>query len=82
MLIHEIVLLDIAVDSGDQTPHPLLAQYGVAGRRQYNMDMLMMVYNGRQRTLADFVALGKEAGLKFEKLWGDGDMRIIELVAA
>lgn len=46
------------------------------------MDMLMMVYNGRQRTLADFVALGHKAGLRFEKLWGDGDMRIIEFLAA
>ncbi|EJD39486.1 S-adenosyl-L-methionine-dependent methyltransferase [Auricularia subglabra TFB-10046 SS5] len=78
VLVHEIVLLDSA--EGDQrAPFPLLSRYGVGGQHQYNMDMLMMVYNGRQRTLADFLAIGAKANLTFVKLWGDGDMKIIEL---
>jgi hypothetical protein len=63
-----------------QAPEPLLPNYGVGKIRQYNLDLDMMVMlNSQERYLEEFVKLGEEAGLRFEKLWDLGEMSIVEL---
>lgn len=62
-----------------QAPQPLLPNYGVGRLRQYNLDIDMMtMLNSEERRLEDFIRLGDEAGLKFEKLWDIGDMGVVE----
>jgi hypothetical protein len=63
-----------------QAPEPLLPNYGVGKIRQYNLDIDMMVMlNSQERYLEEFIKLGEEAGLRFEKLWDLGEMSIVEL---
>lgn len=64
-----------------QAPEPLLPNYGVGRIRQYNLDLDMMVMlNSQERYLEEFIQLGKEAGLRFEKFWDlPGEMGVIEL---
>jgi len=62
-----------------QAPEPLLPNYGVGKVRQYNLDLDMMVMlNSQERYLEEFIKLGEEAGLRFEKLWDVGEMGVIE----
>jgi hypothetical protein len=63
-----------------QAPEPLLPNYGVGKMRQYNLDLDMMVMlNSQERRLEEFVKLGEEAGLRFEKLWDNiGEMGVVE----
>jgi len=39
---------------------------------------MMTMLNSPERSLSDFIRLGNEAGLKFEKLWDCGDMGLVE----
>ena len=59
---------------------PLLPNYGVGSIRQYNIDLNMMVLlNGKERTLEELAEIGKKAGLRFVKLWsGCGDLGLVE----
>ncbi|KAK0474571.1 S-adenosyl-L-methionine-dependent methyltransferase [Armillaria novae-zelandiae] len=51
-------------------PEPLLPNYGAGRMTQYNMDVEMMcVCNSQERSLDHFVKLGKEAGLRFVRVW-------------
>ena len=63
-----------------QAPEPMLPNYGVGKIRQYNLDLDMMVMlNSQERRLEEFVKLGEEAGLRFEKLWDNiGEMGAVE----
>ncbi|KAJ6571689.1 S-adenosyl-L-methionine-dependent methyltransferase [Mycena capillaripes] len=88
VLIHEYILQ--TADSSDQpadrqlkkAPAPLLSNYGEGRIRQYYLDVsLMVLVNGRERTLEEYVKLGEEAGLKFMKVWEFGDMSGVELCA-
>ncbi|KIJ99420.1 hypothetical protein K443DRAFT_102209, partial [Laccaria amethystina LaAM-08-1] len=59
-------------------PEPL-PNYGEGRIRQYNIDIhLMVVLNGMERRLHDFIRLGNEAGLQFERVWDFGDMGAVE----
>ena len=43
------------------------------------MDLTMMlVVNAKERTLSQFKRLGEGAGLKFEKVWENGESDLIE----
>ncbi|KAJ7135971.1 S-adenosyl-L-methionine-dependent methyltransferase [Mycena epipterygia] len=65
-----------------QAPAPLLHNYGEGRIRQYHLDVsLMVLVNSKERTLDEYVELGKEAGLQFMKVWEFGDMSGVELCA-
>ncbi|KAL9712332.1 hypothetical protein Ac2012v2_003569 [Leucoagaricus gongylophorus] len=62
-----------------QAPEPLLPNYGDGRLRQYTMDINMMtLLNGRERTLTDFIRLGRSAGLQFVKCWETAEMGLVE----
>jgi hypothetical protein len=64
----------------NQAPEPLLPNYGVGKIRHYNTDLDMMIMlNSQERYLEEFVQLGEEAGLRFEKYWDLGEMGAVEL---
>jgi len=83
VFIHEFILPPpTRVDDSavDQAPEPLLANYGVGNSRLYNLDINMMaMLNSKERTLAEYINLGDQAGLKVVKLWDCGEMGIVEL---
>jgi len=85
VLVQEFVLqhADRVADNSSafkQAPKPMLPNYGVGKIRQYNLDIDMMVMlNSQERRLEEFVQLGEEAGLRFEKLWDNiGEMGVVE----
>ncbi|KAK0476364.1 S-adenosyl-L-methionine-dependent methyltransferase [Armillaria novae-zelandiae] len=60
-------------------PEPLLPNYGAGRMIQYNIDVDMMsVTNSQERSLDHFVALGKETGLRFVRVWDAREASIIE----
>lgn len=60
-------------------PKPLLPNYGAGRMIQYNIDLDMMcLFNSQERSLDHFVKLGKEAGLKFVRVWDAREASIIE----
>ncbi|TFK39899.1 S-adenosyl-L-methionine-dependent methyltransferase [Crucibulum laeve] len=86
VLIQEYILQPACEVESDQTsshpsaPRPLLPNYGAGRIRQYNIDLDMMTsLNSQERTLEDFIRLGKLAGLRFVKLWTVGEMGVVEL---
>ncbi len=69
----------IADPATKSAPPPLLPNGGVGGIRPYNMDLTMMIIvNAKERTFSEFKRLGDGAGLKFEKLWNNGESDILE----
>jgi hypothetical protein len=63
-----------------QAPEPLLPNYGSGKILPYNSDLIMMVMlNSQERYLEEFIKLGEEAGLCFEKFWDLGEMGLVEL---
>lgn len=64
----------IAEDVATNPPHPLTAM----------MDMLMLAVGGKERTLEDFEAVIKEAGLRITSVArsADSPMAVIECVKA
>ncbi|KAJ7637170.1 S-adenosyl-L-methionine-dependent methyltransferase [Roridomyces roridus] len=64
-------------------PAPLLSNYGEGRIRQYRLDVnLMVLVNGRERTLDEYIELGEQAGLRFLKVWEFGDLSGVELCVA
>ncbi|KAF5363268.1 hypothetical protein D9756_001094 [Leucocoprinus leucothites] len=62
-----------------QAQPPLLPNYGVGRIRQYRTDAAMMVLcNSQERTLDDFIQLGKAVGLEFVKVWDLGEIGAVE----
>ncbi|KAK0501971.1 S-adenosyl-L-methionine-dependent methyltransferase [Armillaria luteobubalina] len=60
-------------------PEPLLSNYGAGHMTQYNVDLAMMcLFNSQQRSLDHFVKLGKEAGLRFVRVWDTREASIVE----
>ncbi|KAK0185211.1 S-adenosyl-L-methionine-dependent methyltransferase [Armillaria mellea] len=60
-------------------PEPLLPNYGAGRMTQYNIDVEMMcVCNSQERSLGHFVELGKEAGLRFVRVWDAREASIFE----
>ncbi|KAF8191303.1 S-adenosyl-L-methionine-dependent methyltransferase [Pholiota molesta] len=85
LLIHELVLQHAVRDPSiaNQAPEPLLANYGMARIRAYNQDMNMMnSCNSQERTLQEFIEMGKKTGFKFEKLWDAGEAGLVEFTTA
>ncbi|KAF8058197.1 S-adenosyl-L-methionine-dependent methyltransferase [Lyophyllum atratum] len=85
ILIHEYIIQPACLPSNEEASHPpapppLLPNYGAGRIRQYNLDLDMMTaMNSQERTLQDYIRLGKVAGLRFVKLWTVGEMGIVEL---
>jgi len=72
-------------DSPDSiiAPEPLLVNFGAGNIRPYYNDLsMMLMFNGRERSLDEFKALGNEAGLKFVKLWDMAETGILEFKIA
>ncbi|KZW01646.1 S-adenosyl-L-methionine-dependent methyltransferase [Exidia glandulosa HHB12029] len=87
VLIHELIIMDGAPDAGlsnaDHAPAPLLPNYGVGAQRKIHQDLNMLsLFNSRERTLDEFIAIGSRAGLKFARVWDGGDTAIVEFEAA
>ncbi|PBK60856.1 S-adenosyl-L-methionine-dependent methyltransferase [Armillaria solidipes] len=60
-------------------PEPLLPNYGAGCMTQYNIDVEMMcLCNSQERSLDHFVELGKEAGLRFVRVWDAREASIFE----
>lgn len=91
VLIHDIVLehtasevrpLRVDADALNQAPFPLLSNYGAGALRACNADINMLsTLNARERTLAEFVAIGEEAGLGLVKLFDCESRRDLEFDA-
>ncbi|KAF8058207.1 S-adenosyl-L-methionine-dependent methyltransferase [Lyophyllum atratum] len=85
VLIQEYIIQPASPPRGEEPSHPpapspLLPNYGAGRIRQYNLDIDMMTaLNSQERTLDDFIRLGKAVGLNFVKLWSVGEMDIVEL---
>ena len=39
---------------------------------------MMLMHNGKERTLEEFIKIGVGAGLSFVKLWDTGNMGLLE----
>lgn len=63
-----------------KAPEPLLPNFGEGRIRQYALDIHLMVACNSMgtRTLSDFIRLGNESGLHFERVWDLGDMGAME----
>jgi len=85
LLIHEWVMQSLLRQdkpSMKEAPQPLLANYGIGGAAPTLMDIsLMCSFNARERTLAEFIELGRRAHLRFVKKYGD-EMGLVEFQAA
>jgi len=64
-----------------QAPEPLLPNYGVGRIRSYNQDLHMMITaNGKERTMHEYMELGSEAGLKFDRILDLGENSVLEFI--
>ncbi|KAJ7634561.1 S-adenosyl-L-methionine-dependent methyltransferase [Roridomyces roridus] len=74
LFVHEFVLqyasqIESGSDNTVQAPSPLLPNWGMGRVRQYNQDINMMVLvNGQERTLVEFVEMASACGFEFVKL--------------
>ncbi|KAE9396648.1 S-adenosyl-L-methionine-dependent methyltransferase [Gymnopus androsaceus JB14] len=86
VLVHEYILQRASRESESAikpAPEPLLPNYGAGGIRQYNLDLDMMVlFNSQERHLEHFISLGKQAGLKFVKVWDLKETGLVEFALA
>ncbi|KAH7874191.1 S-adenosyl-L-methionine-dependent methyltransferase [Lentinula edodes] len=85
LLLHELVLQHVVSDGsrGEQAPEPLLPNFGVGRARLYQQDMNMLnLFNSRERTLQEFITIGKKSNFKFIKLWDAGESSIVEFVVS
>ncbi|KAF8876830.1 S-adenosyl-L-methionine-dependent methyltransferase [Infundibulicybe gibba] len=88
LLIHEFVLHHPVRDRTkpsmfEQAPEPLLSNYGVGSVRRYQLDINMMnLLNSKERTLQEFIDIGKRAGFDFIRLWDSGEADVIEFRVA
>ncbi|KAG1828530.1 O-methyltransferase-domain-containing protein [Suillus variegatus] len=92
VLIHDYVLCQLSrkqavIEASEfgvvSAPEPLLANFGVGNMRSYQQDMTMLfVYNAKERTLQDFLALATAARLKLEKVWDLAESCVLEYSAA
>ncbi|KIJ34900.1 hypothetical protein M422DRAFT_782646 [Sphaerobolus stellatus SS14] len=89
LLIHEFVLQHIVRNTSEgaetvnQAPEPLLPNYGMGRVRLYKQDInMMLLCNGKERTLQEFIEIAEQTGFKFEKLWDSGEAGLIEFTIA
>ncbi|KAJ7439070.1 S-adenosyl-L-methionine-dependent methyltransferase [Mycena galericulata] len=64
-------------------PEPMMPNFGAGNIKHYAQDITMLImYNGKERTLDEVVELGSQAGLKLEKVWDLVDTSLIEFILA
>ncbi|KDR72497.1 hypothetical protein GALMADRAFT_101591 [Galerina marginata CBS 339.88] len=84
LLIHDHVLPNISQTQLEASlvevaPSPLLPNYGAGSVRSYNQDMTMMLmFNSKERTLDESVALAAAVGLRLEKAWDLAETLLLE----
>ncbi|KAJ7634568.1 S-adenosyl-L-methionine-dependent methyltransferase [Roridomyces roridus] len=82
LFVHEFVLKYVAPQDGNSdriAPEPLLPNYGMGRVRLYAQDInMMVVVNGQERTLAEFIQMGDNSGFEFVKLWELGESGLLE----
>jgi len=80
LLIEEFVLQELGgKDAVESAPEPLLPNYGAGKILHYKVDLTMLaVLNSKERTLNEFIELGKQANLEFVKLWNVGELGALE----
>ncbi|KAJ7046122.1 S-adenosyl-L-methionine-dependent methyltransferase [Mycena alexandri] len=67
----------------DLAPEPMMPNFGAGNIKHYAQDITMLImYNGKERTLDEVVELGSQAGLKLDKVWDLADTSLIEFVLA
>ncbi|CAL1708127.1 unnamed protein product [Somion occarium] len=83
LIIQEFVLQSAAPEKGEeaslitQAPVPLLPNYGEGKILHYYTDLAGLV-NAKERTLQEFVALGKQCDLVLVKVWDCGESSALE----
>jgi len=86
LLIHEYILYGlhhIDIDDTIVAPQPLLPNFGAGSIRAHHQDINMMVMmNGKERSLDEFKLLGVEAGLEFVKVWDFVESGMVEFKIA
>ncbi|KAK7692880.1 hypothetical protein QCA50_004515 [Cerrena zonata] len=89
LILHEFLIQHIAPVEGEagrfftRAPEPLLANYGDGRAFEYYSDICMMAScNAKERTLEEFVVLGRDCGLELVKVWECGQMNSIEFKLA
>ncbi|KAF9263800.1 S-adenosyl-L-methionine-dependent methyltransferase [Marasmius fiardii PR-910] len=87
LLLHEYILQHCHPQNDEDTHGPseteevklLLPNYGSGDIRTHSFNVLMLaLYNTFVRTSEDFVALGRQAGLKLVKIWPLADTYLLE----
>ncbi|KAJ4469875.1 S-adenosyl-L-methionine-dependent methyltransferase [Lentinula aciculospora] len=90
VLIHDYVMQPLNRVPGSEAkktgleiaPPPLLPSFGAGQIRLHEQDILMLnIYNARERTIDEVVELGREAGLKLEKVWDLAETSVLEFAA-
>ncbi|KAG7091742.1 hypothetical protein E1B28_008143 [Marasmius oreades] len=85
LLLHDYVLQHLYRDQSstesnvEMAPEPLLPNYGSGNVRAYNHSITMLaLFNSRERTRDDFVALGRQSGLILVKIWPLSETCLVE----
>ncbi|KAJ7487263.1 S-adenosyl-L-methionine-dependent methyltransferase [Mycena galericulata] len=81
LLVHEFVLQHVVSSDHtfDRAPEPLLPNYGMGSMRAYTQDITMMImHNSKERTLQEYVEIGARSGLRFVKVWSQGEVGLVE----
>ncbi|KAJ7482293.1 S-adenosyl-L-methionine-dependent methyltransferase [Mycena galericulata] len=81
LLVHEFVLQHVVASDHtfDRAPEPLLPNYGVGSVRAYTQDITMMImHNSKERTLQEYIEMGARSGLRFVKVWAQGEVGLVE----
>lgn len=84
LLLHDYVLQSLVpssdiINGTEKAPSPLLPNYGGGVMRSHYLDMrMLLLYNAKERTFDELVALGKLAGLNFKKIWDMADTSVME----
>ncbi|KAK7685213.1 hypothetical protein QCA50_011576 [Cerrena zonata] len=89
LIIHECLIQHVSKDDSEEShfvstaPKPLLPNYGEGRIFEYLMDICMLgLVNAKERTLREFIALGKDCGLELVKVWDCGLQNSLEFKLA
>ncbi|KAH9831341.1 S-adenosyl-L-methionine-dependent methyltransferase [Rhodofomes roseus] len=70
---------EVAALGVDTAPEPMLPNFGAGKKRTFNLDITMLLnVNSKERTLPEITALGRQAGLKFVKVWDLVETSVVE----
>ncbi|KAG9311544.1 S-adenosyl-L-methionine-dependent methyltransferase [Chiua virens] len=89
LLIHDYALTPVTHDPNvpmfgvDVAPEPLLANFGNGNNRMYQQDLnMLLIVNGKERTLEDLNALGSATGLRLEKVYDLAESTVLDFRVA